>query len=155
MARRKKLVGKGGIYIQLEGYEQTMMNIKKLDDELRKELKSVTTSNARKIRDEAKRLAPVGAKQNKWGGEVRYGHLKESIKMKTYFSGLGAMVYPEKSIAYWRHFVEYGTKDRYQRKSKKYVGKMKPQPYMQPAKDKFSKPYNAQVKKIVSGTHYV
>lgn len=140
-------------YISVDGISDTLTRISKFDMALHEEAKSIVRAYAVKIQKKAKMEAPV-----------KTGNLKKSISVKYYHKGLSAHIFPsdekiKRGMAAtgkrqtYRHFVEYGTMDRYT----KYVhpvfgtfrGKMKASRYMAKARESYQDSFASEIKKAV------
>lgn len=158
-----------GMTFKVTGVKETIGNIHGEVGKANKQAASIVQRYARKIQADAKANAPQSPNGIPKGTALGApappsGSLKGSITMKSYFDGLGAMIYPEQSKAKYRHFAEMGTKNRFQknvptyymdRKTREWqinrtgnVGSYKGKFFMQTAKNRNVGGYNREMKKI-------
>lgn len=128
------------IEINLMGTGATITAIGKYDMETREEIKKVVKTTSKNVQKKAKSLAPVGPT----------GNLKKSIRPKYFDNGLSSTVVPRGKKGAHRHFIEYGTQPRYQKKkNNKYVGSMPAMPFMTPAEQSQEAVYEAKIRSVV------
>lgn len=158
-----------GLTFRVTGVKETIGNITGRVDKANSQARGVVQRYAKKIQADAKSNAPQSPNNIPKGTALGStappsGTLKNSISMQSYFGGLGAMIYPEKNKAGYRHFVEMGTKNRFQKNPPTYfmdrsdrtwqvnrtgyVGGYSGKLFMENAKRKNSGGYNAAMKKI-------
>lgn len=154
---------------KVTGVKETIGNIHGRVDKANQQAAGIVQRYAKRIKSDAKANAPQSPSGIPKGTALGApappsGSLKESITLKSYFNGLGAMVYPEQSKAKYRHFVEMGTKDRFQKNVPTYymdrktrtwqvnrsghVGSYKGKFFMQTAKNRNVGGYKSEMKKI-------
>ncbi|UDY80763.1 tail component [Geobacillus phage GR1] len=138
------------IVYQIEGERETIRNINMFDMEKKKGAMTIVRKHTNAVRKAAKQRVPVSPSNRKKSAGSP-GDLKKSIRAKYYYQGLGSMVMPAKPKGSHRHLVEYGTKNRYQRKTGRFVGRNKPQPFMTPAKRSQEASYNAAMRQLFEG----
>ena len=142
------------LFISVEGISDTLVRISKFDVALHDRVKDIIKEYAVKIQKKAKLEVPV-----------KTGNLKRSISVKYYHNGLAAHIFPSdekikkgmegsgKRQTY-RHFVEYGTMDRYT----KYVhpifgtfrGRMKASRYMGIARESYQNSFITAMEKAIN-----
>lgn len=135
------------IEIDIKGINKTIRKMSLKSDEMKKEFNKIAKNTARKVERRAKSNAPVGPT----------GNLKQSIRHRKVrrSDGPAYTVFPRSSgryKGYHRHWIEYGT-DRRKNTGRKYkgrrVGKIKSNPFMQPAERSVQGEYIRSVKEVV------
>ena len=134
--------------IQVLGVPETVRKIGLFEMERKQAAIVLVKKTATSIQKEGKSLAPsspAGRKKSKG----KPGDLKRSIRPKYMEGGLSATVVPRKPKGAHRHLVEYGTR---QRKNKKGAnrGKMPKKPFMSIAERHAEGRYNKELERIFS-----
>ena len=126
----------------VEGLRETVDKLAKHSVQFYKDADKIVRRYARNVTADAKAAAPVG----------ETGNLRDAIKAK-YFNknaSPAATVYPRGTKGSHRHLVEYGTTPRTQKKTGRFTGRMKAQPYMGPAENKNEPQYIAEMTRLVN-----
>lgn len=134
------------VQFTIEGVDKTVSNLNIYDMEKKKEAQKIVRSVTNKVARKARADVPVSpASRKKSAGQP--GDLKKSITTKYYHGDLVSTIYPKIPKGAHRSIVTKGTKQRFT-KSGKNRGRVKPQPFMQPAKDSQVGDFNSRMKKI-------
>ncbi|MGL4850933.1 MAG: hypothetical protein ACRC28_18760 [Clostridium sp.] len=156
--------------ISIEGVADTKEGIRLFKMGCQAEASKVIQKYAKAVKKKAESKAPVSnvklIKGHYMGGRFARQSLKNSITMETFFEGMGAMIYPEKTKAPYRNLVEYGTRkgNRWQknvptfyrsgktgkmvRNSSGNVGSMSGTFFMTYAKKEVDPSYNAEIRRV-------
>lgn len=137
------------VIIKIEGTDQTVRRLNMFDMQKKKDTQTVVRKYTNAVRKEAKRRVPVSpANRKKSSGSP--GDLKNSIRAKYYFQGLGSMILPHRPKGSHRGIIEAGTSVRTNKKGAN-RGRVKATPFMEPAKRSQEAGYNAAMKRIFEG----
>ena len=134
------------ITFEVEGVGQVVKDIGIFDMERRSAAGKVVRKTTGKIGRVARSLASVAPA----GQVMRYskpGDLKSSIRSKYYHGDLVSVTIPRLPKGWTRNFIEKGTVQRTNKKGQN-RGRIKPKPFMKPAREGQEAFFNKEMKKI-------
>lgn len=160
--------GKSALIFKVDGIGETTDGLKASVGKMNREAIGVISRYSDIVLKQAKANAPQSPAGIPKGTANKKpappsGTLKKSITKTTYHGGLGAMIFPEGKLVRYRHYAEYGTKERFHKTAPtfymsrssgkwaknagKSVGSYAGRFFMENAKKSVESQYNSAIKK--------
>lgn len=142
----------GVIVLSIDGISDTVRAIGKFDFETKERSKKVVEKYAPLMRDKARELVPV-----------KTGTLRKSIRIRYFYNHMLAHIFPEDKVIKkrpegkrqtYRHFIEYGTGERYSNGAlfmgTTYRGRINGYFYMEQARKAYGPAFLADMQRLIN-----
>lgn len=141
------------ITFEVDGVGKVVKDIGAFDMKKRQDASVIVKKTTGKVGRTARELVPVSP-AGRVGKYTQSGDTKASIRAKYYHGNLVSVTIPRLPKGWARNFIEGGTAQRRNKKGQN-RGRMKPQPFMGPAKANHTAFFNSEMKKLWEGDETV